>query len=57
MSMQVKRYEQHGRGDAVTVVLYNTTKLNTVDNEKASIIVPDPAARKAASLPMISGDQ
>lgn len=37
-------------------MFYNTTKLNTVDKEKASIIVPDPA-RKAASLSMISGDQ
>lgn len=56
MSMQVKRCKQHGREDARTVMLYNTAKLNMIGNGKALIIVSD-AARKAASLPMISGDQ
>lgn len=56
MSMQVKRCKQHGREDARTVVLYNTAKLNMIGNGKALIIMSD-AARKAASLPMISGDQ
>jgi len=54
--MQVKRCKQHGREDARTAVLYNTAKLNMIGNGKALIIVSD-AARKASSLPMISGDQ
>lgn len=45
-----------GGGDATTVTLYNKLYLNTADNEKVIITMPEPL-RKAANPSMIIKDE
>lgn len=56
VNTQARRCKRHGRGDATTVALYNKLYPNTMDNKKATIIIPEPL-RKAVNPSMITGDQ